>query len=181
MLVGSKHRNLFSSSAAFLDDVRLFDCALTGSIPNSIGNSTALLQVWLYGNQLTGCIPQSIGSLTLLDQLLLYENQLSGTLPSEMGNLTLLRVSTVNDNLLSGSLSNELSLLAKLIRLDISYNQFNDGAEQVCPLNDPSVSNGNLKSFVADCFSTPIPVTPRDIDYSCCTRCCAEEAGCVDP
>ncbi len=42
----------------------------------------------LHTNQLTGEIPNSIGNLTNLINLYLDVNNLSGTIPSEIGNLT---------------------------------------------------------------------------------------------
>jgi hypothetical protein len=82
--------------------INLEDNCLTGTIPSSIGNLTALKSLNLSGNNLTGNIPPEIGSLINLegdikqDGILTYiydealdlsSNNLSCLIPNEIGNL----------------------------------------------------------------------------------------------
>lgn len=65
----------------------------------------------------------------------------------------------LQNNQISGSLPRETVNLNKLRRLDISYNSFNVGAAELCRLTDPTETEGNLVTFIADCFSNRVPAT----------------------
>jgi Leucine-rich repeat (LRR) protein len=54
---------------------------LTGVVPASLGELTALTELRLDTNQLTGHVPESLVGLTALSQLWLNGNQLSGVVP----------------------------------------------------------------------------------------------------
>ena len=66
----------------------LISKSLTGTIPSTLGNLSALVSLLLYDNQLTGTIPSTLGNLSALKYLGLSNNQLTGTIPSTLGNLT---------------------------------------------------------------------------------------------
>jgi LPXTG-site transpeptidase (sortase) family protein len=107
---------------------------LSGSIPNSIGNLTNLVELEissssLKNSNLSGPIPSSIGNLTHLTSLTLRYNKLTGSIPASIGNLSSLSGLDVSNNPLSGSLPVELS------SSDLNYiNYFNTN---LCAPNDP--------------------------------------------
>uniref|UniRef100_A0A0D9WBF0 non-specific serine/threonine protein kinase n=1 Tax=Leersia perrieri TaxID=77586 RepID=A0A0D9WBF0_9ORYZ len=58
------------------------DFGLNGTISNSLGNLSTLLDINLIGNHLTGHVPDSLTNLTLLEKLDLSMNDLTGPLPN---------------------------------------------------------------------------------------------------
>ncbi|MFL5742605.1 MAG: T9SS type A sorting domain-containing protein [Flavisolibacter sp.] len=97
---------------------------LTGSIPSSLGQISSLLAIRLVEDGLTGGIPSELGNLPNLFQLTLISNKLSGAIPSSLANLKNLTSLSFSDNQLSGTLPPELGDLTNLIFLDFSKNQF---------------------------------------------------------
>jgi len=63
------------------------DYAMSGEIPENIGDLTQLDTLNLSYNQFTGTIPQSIGNLTHLNYLYLYKNNLNGIIPDSICNI----------------------------------------------------------------------------------------------
>ena len=63
---------------------RLSNNALSGPLPQELGNLTALTALALSNCNLTGSVPSSWGALTLLSTLQLDGNRLVGTLPAVM-------------------------------------------------------------------------------------------------
>ena len=101
----------------------LYDNALSGTLPASLGNLTHLELLELGGNDLSGSILSELGNLTNLRSLGLSSNQLSGPLPTWLGNLTHLEALGLNFNQLSGTLPSSLGNLTKLERLYLGFNQ----------------------------------------------------------
>ncbi|MBK7650658.1 MAG: VCBS repeat-containing protein [Flammeovirgaceae bacterium] len=96
---------------------------VTGPLPTSIGNLSALVFLQLDSNQLTGSIPSSIGNLLALQYLILSSNQLTGSIPASMGNLSTLLMLNLGFNQLSGSIPSSIGNLLSLKFLNIFYNQ----------------------------------------------------------
>jgi Leucine-rich repeat (LRR) protein len=71
------------------------------SLPESLGNLTALRVLDLGNNQLTS-LPESLGNLTALTSLDLSDNQLT-SLPESLGNLTALKVLYVGKTVIDAS------------------------------------------------------------------------------
>ena len=95
---------------------------LSGYIPESIGNLTNLISLYIYNNQLTGSIPLEIGNLTNLAHLNLSHNQLTAV-PLEIGNLTNLAFLYLAHNALTGSILPEIGNLTNLTSLELYHNQ----------------------------------------------------------
>ncbi len=90
------------------------------TLPDFISNLTALAELWLWNNQLT-TLPDYIGNLTTLEDLDLSGNQLT-TVPDFIGNLTALERLSLSDNQII-TLPDSIGNLTVLERLDLSSNQ----------------------------------------------------------
>jgi gliding motility-associated-like protein len=106
-----------------VDDLALDGNNLTGSLPNSIGNFTAIEGMELGDNKLTGSIPTSIGNLKILRSLTLENNLLTGTIPSSIGTIPTLSDIYFKINKLNGTIPASIGNLASLANLDLSYNK----------------------------------------------------------
>ena len=120
-LVGSLPESLGNLTA--LVHVGLYSNSLSGSIPESIGNLIKLQTLYLYDNQLSGSIPVGIGNLVDLTHLYLYNNQLTGSIPESIGNLTKLQILYLHYNQLTGSIPASIGNLSSLTRLYLMRNQ----------------------------------------------------------
>jgi hypothetical protein len=105
-----------------LRSLRLNDNALSGAIPASLGQLTALRWLNLANNALTGTVPVALGSLAQLEELDLGHNRLSGAIPPALGQLADSRSLILEDNALSGALPAELGSLAALRLLYLGDN-----------------------------------------------------------
>ena len=101
-------------------DLNLANNNLVGTLPTTLHNLTALVNLYLTQNQLTGSIP-SLSGLTSLVVASMWGNQLSGSIPSLSG-LTLLQTLYLSDNQLTGEIP-DLTGAAGLYDVDISRNQ----------------------------------------------------------
>jgi Leucine-rich repeat (LRR) protein len=96
---------------------------LAGSIPDSVGQLTQLVRLFLSLNLLSGSIPDSIGQLTQLATLNLNANLLSGSLPDSFQQLTQLVSALLGTNQLSGTIPDFLPQLTQLQELYLDYNR----------------------------------------------------------
>jgi len=106
-----------------LQSLNLYENELSGSIPESLGNLSNLLQLGLSTNKLSGRIPNSLGNLKSLQKLYLNTNKLSGTIPESLGNLSNLYYFYLYNNQLSGTLPESLGNLSNLQVLHLRNNQ----------------------------------------------------------
>lgn len=104
--------------------LKLYRNNLYGSIPEQIGNCKKLTALVLYSNQLSGSIPTSIVGLTELLDLFLYKNKLSGTIPNDLGNLTKLTHLSFGVNELSGPIPESIGQLVHVGTLALQDNNF---------------------------------------------------------
>ena len=95
---------------------------LSGTIPEEIGNLTALHSLSLWDNQLSGPIPPELCDLVHLEHMSLGDNELSGPIPPEIGNLTALHNVSLWGNRLSGAIPSEIGNLRVLETLRLQYN-----------------------------------------------------------
>lgn len=100
---------------------------LTGILPASLGNLTALTKLNLQYNSIASSIPFSVGNLTSLTYLNLANNILNNNIPVELGNLANLKTLLLNNNKLTGSIPPQLGNLTKLLSLDLSSNILTGG------------------------------------------------------
>ncbi len=95
---------------------------LSGSIPASFGDLTAMFSIDLDDNNLTGTIPSSLGNLAELQYLSIILNKLSGPIPPELGNLSQLVWIRLSNNEITGSLPASLGNLSNLRHLQLGSN-----------------------------------------------------------
>ncbi|WOH15622.1 hypothetical protein DCAR_0935165 [Daucus carota subsp. sativus] len=101
---------------------KLFYVIIPGSISQSIGNLTALTQVYLSDSSIEGIIPESIGALKSLTYLDLSFNNHGGFIPQSIGNLTSLIILDLYNNQIRGLIPESIGALTSLTRLDLSLN-----------------------------------------------------------
>ncbi|KAK2990687.1 hypothetical protein RJ640_000108, partial [Escallonia rubra] len=77
---------------------------LTGTIPNSFGNLSALEELYLAESNLEGSIPSEMGQLTRLTIFAIAINKFQGVIPATIFNISTITSFSVADNLLTGSL-----------------------------------------------------------------------------
>ncbi|KAJ7968725.1 Receptor-like protein kinase [Quillaja saponaria] len=136
----------FSSS---FQDFYMWDCEITGSIPQEIGNLSGLIRLDFSGNDIGGSIPTKIKELMNLQQLNLEENRLDGSFPDEfcqlknldglilshnkiygpmpecLGNLTFLRQLYIDSNNLTSKIPSLFWSLKDMLEINLSSNALN--------------------------------------------------------
>ena len=90
-LTATHHGNWFGvtidSSTSYVSRLSLDTNALSGTIPEQIGQLTSLNLLSLQHNALSGTIPVQIGELTSLTSFYLSDNDLTGPLPNDVCDL----------------------------------------------------------------------------------------------
>ncbi|KAF5745628.1 LRR receptor-like serine/threonine-protein kinase [Tripterygium wilfordii] len=87
--------------------LNLTGMGLSGMLPSSVGNLTAITHIWLGGNKLTGQIPE-MSTLKELQTLHLENNQFKGSIPKSLGQLGKLREIFLQNNNLDGDIPDSL-------------------------------------------------------------------------
>jgi hypothetical protein len=105
-------------------ELYLWENNLTGSLPEALGDLTALVRLDLWVNALSGTLPASMGNLTMLTHLAIESNDLSGTFPPEFANCQSLQTVVAFRNDFEGSFPQPLLQLATLRRLELGNNMF---------------------------------------------------------
>ena len=113
--------HVITDSDGRVTGLALGDNNLVGTLPDELGDLTALTTLYLWGNGLSGPIPD-LRSLTGLTTLSLSSNQLTGSIPASLGSLTSLHTLQLWGNGLSGPIP-DLSGLTELTTLSLSQNE----------------------------------------------------------
>ncbi|XP_010520784.1 PREDICTED: leucine-rich repeat receptor-like serine/threonine-protein kinase BAM1 isoform X2 [Tarenaya hassleriana] len=133
-----------SSSPTDLGELNLSNNLLSGSLPFSISNFSAIQILLLGGNQFSGQIPPSIGHLNQVLKLDVSRNSLSGLIPPEIGDCLHLTYLDMSQNNLSGSIPPQISNIRILNYLNLSRNHLNETIPK---------SIGSMKSLTNADFS----------------------------
>ncbi len=105
-----------------VQQLRLAELGLDGSIPPALGALTGLTRIDLYENALTGPVPPQLGQLSNLKHLFLFDNRLTGKIPPQLGQLSNLARLDLDTNRLTGGIPPELGGLANLTHLHLFDN-----------------------------------------------------------
>ncbi|KAB1204351.1 hypothetical protein CJ030_MR8G014198 [Morella rubra] len=120
-----------------LDQFRLGNCNIKGSIPGDMGNLSSLKVTELADNELVGSIPTTLGRLHWLEgdiattigalkdlvHLSLAGNRLEGSIPESLGGLLALEFLDLSNNKISGEIPKSLEALVYLKYLNVSFNR----------------------------------------------------------
>uniref|UniRef100_A0A0D9XQL1 non-specific serine/threonine protein kinase n=1 Tax=Leersia perrieri TaxID=77586 RepID=A0A0D9XQL1_9ORYZ len=109
-----------------LAQLNLSSNQLSGSLPSSIANLTALQTLLVSNNRLAGVVPPEIGELRRLVKLDLSGNELSGRIPEEIGRCGELTYLDLSKNNLSGAIPGAIAGIRVLNYLNLSRNQLDD-------------------------------------------------------
>lgn len=93
-----------------LQEIRMWDNKLTGSIPSELMLLTSMTSLKIEGSSLTGTVPSELGLMTDMSKLSLFGNLFSGTIPTEFGLMTSVVEIDFNGNQLVGTIPSELGL-----------------------------------------------------------------------
>ena len=127
--------------------------ALTGPIPEELGDLSNLVSLGLFSNALTGPIPEWLGNLSNLEWLDLGVNALTGPIPEGLGRLSDIQVLYLRENALTGPIPEGLGGLSNLTRLDLDSNELTG------PIPDALGRLSNLESLrlFSNALTGPIP------------------------
>src|ERR1044072_2278995 len=103
------------------------DNNLTGSLPDALGQLTALTNLTLSTNHLSGTIPASLGDCKELIGLSLDENDLTGDIPSSLFELKNIIGIALLQNHLTGSIPSNVGNCYSLQGLFLSDNDLTGG------------------------------------------------------
>ncbi|KAL3811569.1 hypothetical protein ACHAXA_006854 [Cyclostephanos tholiformis] len=166
-----------------LREIYLGQNALTGSIPDFIGDLQKLEIFSASGNKLNSTIPSSISNATQLNVIDLSYNKLTGEIPHEISNLVLLHEMRLDHNRLSGF--PDLGPLKHLKIVHLNNNLL--GGKLNLPLDvgdshnleEFAIQNNDLTGVVGDfmcdllleVLSSDCWGSPPQVDCPCCTEC----------
>ncbi|CAN6324357.1 unnamed protein product [Urochloa humidicola] len=112
---------------AALEELRMPDNMVTGSIPPGLANCSRLRVIDFSINYLRGPIPPELGRLRALEKLVMWFNGLEGRIPAELGQCRRLRTLILNNNFLGGDIPGELFNCTGLEWVSLTSNRITGG------------------------------------------------------
>eukprot|EP00937_MAST-01D_sp_MAST-1D-sp2_P001639 g1639.t1 len=106
-------------SGSHVTQLVLTELDMTGTIPGTIGQLSALTNLDLHYNELGGTIPASVWQLSALTSLVLSTNNLYGTIPDSIGQLIALTYLDLSNIYLDGTIPDSIGQLTALTSLDL--------------------------------------------------------------
>jgi len=108
----------FALTRCFTDTILarpdIFNNQFNGSLPDGIGNATALQIFHAKDNSLTGTIPNSFGDLSFLSWFDVSKNRLTGTIPDTFSKSTTIEEFRLGGNKLYGTIPRALCTNQKI-------------------------------------------------------------------
>ncbi|KAF2911341.1 hypothetical protein DAI22_11g170900 [Oryza sativa Japonica Group] len=142
-----------SNLSVYLEYLYLDFNAISGSLPEEIGNLVRLEALLLHNNSFTGILPSSLGRLKNLQVLYIDNNKISGSIPLAIGNLTELNYFRLDVNAFTGRIPSALGNLTNLVELGLSSNNFTGSIPvEIFKIHTLSltldISNNNLEGSI---------------------------------
>lgn len=107
-------------TGAQVTSVVLVDNKLAGTLPHALGALSTLERLEINRNpDVSGTLPASFGELSALTDVILRGTRLSGTLPASMGNLELLQTIRGDQTRLSGTIPASLMDMDEMYRFQV--------------------------------------------------------------
>lgn len=129
-----------------LTSLRLYENALTGSIPREIGKLESLTFLAIGSSEMTGTLPGEIAELKKLTSLRIYDTKLRGSIPDKLSDMSNLEYLSLAGNSLTGSIPKDLfRSLTGLKGLALSDNVSSGRTQSFLPPNKPCLINDNNK------------------------------------
>ncbi|KAH9714640.1 protein kinase domain-containing protein [Citrus sinensis] len=122
-LDGILPKTSISNLSRSLEEFYMYNCNISGGIPEEISNLTNLVEIDLGGNKLNGSIPITLGKLRKLQRLNLEDNILEGSIPDDICRLAELYRLELGSNKLYGSIPACFGNLASLRILSLGSNK----------------------------------------------------------
>ncbi|ESR40314.1 hypothetical protein CICLE_v10025188mg [Citrus x clementina] len=141
-----------------LKNFYMYNCNVSGGIPEEITNLTDLTTIVLGGNKLNGSIPITLGKLQKLQDVDLEYNQLEGSIPDSICLSVELYELELGGNKLSGSIPACFSNMTFLKVLSLGSNELTS-----IPLNFWSLKDILDLNLSSNCFSGPLPLEIRNL------------------
>ncbi|XP_052287218.1 receptor kinase-like protein Xa21 [Citrus sinensis] len=136
-----------------LEDFRMYNCNISGGIPEEISNLTNSTIVNLGGNKLNGSIPITLSKLQKLQGLGLEDNKLEGSIPDDICHLAELYRLDLDGNKLSGSLPACFSNLTSLRIVSLGSNKLTS-----VPLTFWNLKDILNLNFSSNFLTSPLPL-----------------------
>jgi Leucine-rich repeat (LRR) protein len=151
-------------------DLELSENGLTGTIPPSIGNLSALNFLVLNQNNLSGSIPAQVGNLSNIRSLYLAYNQLTGSIPSALGNLSTATDIEIEANQLTGNIPASLGNIPNLSFLALNNNQLSGPIPpelgNIRTLQNLFLFNNNLSGTIPSSFGNLVNLGMADLSVN---------------
>lgn len=90
-----------------LTSLRLYENALTGSLPKELGDLKRLTFLAIGSSEITGTIPNEIMDLKKLKSLRIYETKITGSISDKISDLKYLETVSFAGNKLTGSIPDQ--------------------------------------------------------------------------
>lgn len=132
------------NSEGCLEELRLSNRNLDGTVSTSIGNLNEISLLHLDNNNLQGAIPGELGNLTELKTLFIDNNNFTGTIPDQIGNITSLNTLFIDNNDLTGAIPITFLGMNNLTNLEFFGNRI-DSVPDLSPIQTLIVQNNKLK------------------------------------
>ncbi|KAH9714634.1 protein kinase domain-containing protein [Citrus sinensis] len=136
-----------------LEEFQMYNCNVSGGIPEEIRNLSNLTLIDLGGNKLNGSIPITLSKLQKLQGLGLENNKLEGSIPDDICRLAELFRLELGGNKLSGSIPTCFSNLASLRILSLGSNELTS-----IPLTFWNLKDILQLNFSSNFLTGPLPL-----------------------
>jgi len=124
---------MFEFTWSHLEKLDISFTQVNGSIPNSLSNTSSLIDFWASSCLIHGSIPRSLYNLSKLENLFLDVNYITGHLSTSISNLQNLQYLSLCENSLQGPIPDSICKISSLTYIHLAGNSIT-GALPKCIL-----------------------------------------------